>query len=692
MRAKNVNGKGAASDESDEATPRAVSAGGTTGQPSQSSSGQEETLTASNATQNAVTLIIGNWSGVWYYQHPVTGMCTEVAAGTSSVSVAGLTSASTYTFTAYSDSRCTTALATVSAVTMLPAGVTVSPTTLTMEENGGTSTYTVVLQAKPTGDVTVTATTSDKTVATVSPARLRFTTENWSTRQTVTVKGVDDDVTNDPARTTTIVHTISGGGYDVVSVDPVAVTLIDDDTIGKRLDAVVLPKVVGQVTAATTTAITTRLDAIAAGEEASSIQMDDVASNAVQFLQSQEEALNGGGLQWDEALSGRRFALSLSSLWLSDVEEDGEKNVAAAPEGPVVLWGRGDYTSYGDTVEGIEFDGNTFSGHVGFDLQPRVDLVTGVALALSSSRFDYTDTTKSGSMGTYKVRITSVNPYVGYTASEQLRLWGSVGYGRGEREIQPDGEAAMTDNSEWRSVTGGARFELWSAVASMEGESAPLRLAMKVDGGVAQFLDVTVQHARLAAEASRRFAVASGELTTAMELGLRLRSEEAAGVELGGRLHWQATSSGLGTSINGRLLLAGGDAREWGVGGNVSYGPGEDGEGLSVVLEPSVGETTSTLAGLWSLEDVEVALGGEVAREGKGAALRAEVAYGFPVGSGLVTPYSDISLTEGGSSVGLGLRYDLPAGVAMELKAEQECCSSNGRVDHRVGLQLRTPL
>ena len=540
--------------------------------------------------------------------------------------------------------------------------------------------------------MTITPLSDDDSVATVSPTSLRFTAENWSTSQTVTVKGVEDDVSNDPARSTAITHAIRGGGYGDVRINPVVVTLIDDDgTPSQQLDDVILPKVMAQVSGATTTAITRRLDGIAAGEGASPVPLEDLASNAVQFLRSQEAALNGGDLQWEETLAGRHFALPLPlpSLSLAATAEDNEETVASAP-GPVVLWGSGDYISYGDRIDGIDFEGTTFSAHLGFDLQPRADLVTGVALALSDSRldYDYTDMTKSGSGGTYKVKITSVNPYVGYTASEQLRLWASLGYGRGERQIQQKGEAVITDQGAWWSLLAGARFELWSADAPMGGGSAPPSLAMKVDGGAAQFLDVTVQQARLAAEASRRFAVASGELTTAIELGLRLRSEEAAGVELGGRLHWQDMARGLSTTVNGRLLLAGGDAHEWGVGGNISYEPGDNGKGLRIVLEPSVGDTSSTLMDLWSLGDVGVSLSSAV----PGAALRAALGYGFPIGSGLVTPYSDVSLSEGGrSTFGLGLHYDWPSWLDLDLKAEQQR-SSNGSVDHRVDLQLHTPL
>ena len=109
----------------------------------------DPTLTASTTTHNATTLTISKWSGSWYYQHPVTGTCMEVVAGTSSVAVTGLTAGTTYNFTAYSDSGCTTEIATANSVTTLPAGVTVSPTTLTVAENGGVGAYSLVLESQP---------------------------------------------------------------------------------------------------------------------------------------------------------------------------------------------------------------------------------------------------------------------------------------------------------------------------------------------------------------------------------------------------------------------------------------------------------------------------------------------------------------------------------------------------------------
>jgi len=110
-------------------------------------------------------------------------------------------------------------------------GVTVSETMLDVAELNGTITYTIVLQAAPTGNVTITPRSQDTDIATVSPEELTFTPDNWNTPQTVTLRGVDDALINEPARQTTVTHTIEGGGYNNVTVADVTVTATDDDEV-----------------------------------------------------------------------------------------------------------------------------------------------------------------------------------------------------------------------------------------------------------------------------------------------------------------------------------------------------------------------------------------------------------------------------------------------------------------------------
>ena len=112
------------------------------------------------------------------------------------------------------------------------ARVRVSQESLSILE-GESGSYTVVLNTQPTGTVTITASSSDRAVATVTPPSLTFTTGNWNTAQTVRVSSVENDVDGED-QTITVSHGISGG-YDSVSVADVTITVNDDDTARVRV-------------------------------------------------------------------------------------------------------------------------------------------------------------------------------------------------------------------------------------------------------------------------------------------------------------------------------------------------------------------------------------------------------------------------------------------------------------------------
>ena len=119
-------------------------------------------------------------------------------------------------------------------------GITVSKTTLTIDEADDTSTeakenedtYEVVLKSEPTGTVTVDITNPGPTVATVDPSSLTFTATNWDKAQTVTVIAKDDTIDDaGDQKTTTISHTVSAADTDYKdeTAEDVAVTVLDDD-------------------------------------------------------------------------------------------------------------------------------------------------------------------------------------------------------------------------------------------------------------------------------------------------------------------------------------------------------------------------------------------------------------------------------------------------------------------------------
>ena len=102
-----------------------------------------------------------------------------------------------------------------------------STSSLTVDE-GSFTTYTVRLATQPTGTVTVAVSwlQGDADLS-VTPAALTFTTGNWNTTQTVTVRAAEDnDLANGRA---TFWHSASGGGYDGVTVSVTAAET-DNDT------------------------------------------------------------------------------------------------------------------------------------------------------------------------------------------------------------------------------------------------------------------------------------------------------------------------------------------------------------------------------------------------------------------------------------------------------------------------------
>ena len=108
------------------------------------------------------------------------------------------------------------------------AGVTISTDALEVPE-GGSQSYTVVLDTEPAADVTVAIQAPADADMAVDQTALTFTTDNWNAPQTVTVTAAQDDdaVADEPG---TITHTVTGGDYEGVTTADVEVTIVEDDT------------------------------------------------------------------------------------------------------------------------------------------------------------------------------------------------------------------------------------------------------------------------------------------------------------------------------------------------------------------------------------------------------------------------------------------------------------------------------
>jgi sugar lactone lactonase YvrE len=111
--------------------------------------------------------------------------------------------------------------------TALPPGITVTPTSgLTTTEDGGTATFTLVLDTKPTANVTIGLSTNDATEGFPLTSSVTFTPSNWNVAQTVTVGGRPDGIPdgNVPYSILTAAATSTDPAYQTLKAADVTLT------------------------------------------------------------------------------------------------------------------------------------------------------------------------------------------------------------------------------------------------------------------------------------------------------------------------------------------------------------------------------------------------------------------------------------------------------------------------------------
>ena len=111
------------------------------------------------------------------------------------------------------------------------AGVTVTPTSLTIPEGGGLA-YRVMLTSRPSHDVTVTVTHSGDRDIGIDDQELTFTDSDWETAQTVTVSAAQDDDARDDVATLSHSVASTDADYNGITVSEVEVTVTDDEMTG----------------------------------------------------------------------------------------------------------------------------------------------------------------------------------------------------------------------------------------------------------------------------------------------------------------------------------------------------------------------------------------------------------------------------------------------------------------------------
>ncbi len=123
---------------------------------------------------------------------------------------------------------------------VVPAALTVTPVgNLVTTESGGQAQFSVVLDSQPTATVTVPIKSLNLKEGTVSVKQLVFTTANWSSPQTFTVKGVEDTlVDGDKSYQVSLGKLKSKDkAYKALPIKTETLTNIDNDVPGIQVTA-----------------------------------------------------------------------------------------------------------------------------------------------------------------------------------------------------------------------------------------------------------------------------------------------------------------------------------------------------------------------------------------------------------------------------------------------------------------------
>ncbi len=372
-------------------------------------------------------------------------------------------------------------------------------------------------------------------------------------------------------------------------------------------------------------------------------------------------------------LTGTSFALTGGSM------EDG---------GFGALWGQGSITSFDGRDGELSLDGEVTTGLVGADWAA-AHWTAGLALGHSRGLGDYR---MAGAAGRIEATLTGLYPYAGWDLSERLSAWASAGYGEGEVEVKPDGQANLKADLKMTMGAAGLRNDLLRP----SGDGDGLSLALKADARITRTSSDSTQGMgssdadawlmRTGVEGSRRFAFGDGSaaLTPSFELGARLDggdAEEGFGADIGGGLAWANPNAGLTLDLRARGLLAheASGFREWGASAALAFDPRPSTErGLTLTLHQRWGASPS--GGMDALLSRET-LAGLAPRDGDDAhfeaasRLEGEIGFGLAAFGGQFTgtPNAGFGLSDNGArDFRIGARLT-PAGVdhsAIEIRLD----------------------
>ena len=386
--------------------------------------------------------------------------------------------------------------------------------------------------------------------------------------------------------------------------------------------------------------------------------------NRFQDSGTRNSSLRSGSAQY----SGRRnreLNLAGASFEMPLGKQEKEKSRSWVP----AVWGQGDLRHFNGNLTRYEmsYRGGLEAAHVGLDLYANDKVLAGLFFMRSWGNMDYSDDGTDGTLGS---RMNTLHPYLYWQPAERVSVWGMGGLGRGRVDVNEPGRSHNVE-ADFRMFSGGVRTVLSRRGSNEVGLRAD---AFSAQLGTEAFEDIAkvrgeAHRARLMLEWVHTKQLSVGRsLSLKAEAGGRLDGGDAdrgSGVETGFRLGYLDANSGLDVAMLGRVLVVHeSDYRDWGLGVQASWDPGEKQRGFRASVTSTRGQDGGGRTTLWNnANTVTRPPGMRAMGMSSESRMESEVAYGglrvmgVP---GLLTPYSRLRWAGQSRELAWGTAWSLP--------------------------------
>ena len=322
-----------------------------------------------------------------------------------------------------------------------PTAITLTATPATITEAGGeqsiniTATFdngiavtdTTTIALNFAGSASNTGTNPDYGITESAPHTITIPARATTGSTILTITPVADTVADDAE---TIIIDGSASGAITLAESAVTETTITivEKTLGDSIEMVnksVLSHISQAIVASTLSSIEGRMNATRVGAPQTAGYNLNGQPSLLHNLQANAKAIQDGTFDWKRMMANSSFVLPLA-----EVAEGGGLLSSAS------IWADGHYSSLKGDSNAVDWDGDVFGLQIGADTRLRNDLLVGIQASWSQGDFDYTETSAgTPAKGEYNLSMTSLNPYMAWDSERGLSLWGSVGYGDGELEV-----------------------------------------------------------------------------------------------------------------------------------------------------------------------------------------------------------------------------------------------------------------